>query len=172
MGGVVSGRTSVDQKAITGESVPVPEGVGDPVFAGTVNGDGGIEVETTRPADDSLVSRIVTQVRAAQAGRAPIVQSVERFAAYYTPVVVLLALLVMVVPPLWLGYQGAAVGERGLEYLDLARAGAAGDCLPVCACDRHAGGAGVGPGGGVAAWGAGEGGAVPGAVRAAQGAGF
>jgi Cd2+/Zn2+-exporting ATPase len=105
-GRVVAGRSSLDQKAITGESVPVPKGEGDEVYAGTVNGEGALEVEATKPLDDSVVSRIVERVRAAQAGRTPIEQGIDRFAAVYTPIVVALAVLVMVVPPLLLGAMG------------------------------------------------------------------
>jgi Cd2+/Zn2+-exporting ATPase len=102
-GRVASGRSSVDQKMITGESVPVLREPGDEVFAGTVNGDGTLEVEASRPLDDSVVARVVERVRAAQAGRTPVERTVERFAAYYTPAVVALAALVMVVPPLLWG---------------------------------------------------------------------
>lgn len=127
-GEVLSGRSSVDQKAITGESVPVGKEPGDEVYAGTVNGEGGLEVRATRPLDDSVVSRIVTQVRAAQANRAPVVQGIERFAAVYTPVVVGLAVLVMVGPPLAAWLVGAGASEelwrswfqRGLVLLVIA----------------------------------------------------
>lgn len=99
-GRVVRGRTRVDQRSITGESVPVFKGVGDEVFAGTVNGEGAIEVEATRPLGEAVVTRIAEQVRAAQRGRTPIERTVERFAGVYTPIVVVLAVLVMLVPPL------------------------------------------------------------------------
>jgi Cd2+/Zn2+-exporting ATPase len=105
-GKVVAGRSSVDQKAITGESVPVLREPGDEVFAGTVNGDGTLEVEATKPLDDSVVARVVERVRQAQAGRTPVERTIERFATFYTPAVVVLALLVMVVPPLLLSDTG------------------------------------------------------------------
>ncbi len=124
-GTIVSGRSSLDQKAITGESVPVSREPGDPVFAGTVNGEGGLEIQATRPLDDSVVSRVVAQVRAAQAGRAPVERTIERFAAWYTPLVVALAVLVMIGPPLFAlattGAAGASVWKdwftRGLVVL-------------------------------------------------------
>ncbi|QEH38491.1 putative cadmium-transporting ATPase [Aquisphaera giovannonii] len=97
---IVKGRSGVDQKAITGESVPVDRGPGDPVYAGTVNGDGALEVEASGPVSDSLIARIVQQVRAAQAGRAPVERRIGRFAAVYTPAVVAVALLVLLGPPL------------------------------------------------------------------------
>ena len=99
-GNVVKGRSSVDQKTITGESVPVERGPGDSVYAGTVSGEGTLEIEACGPVSGSLISRIVAQVREAQAGRAAVERRISRFAAIYTPVVVVLSLLVMVVPPL------------------------------------------------------------------------
>ena len=99
-GTVVAGRSSVDQQAITGESVPVLREAGDEVFAGTVNGDGVLEVAASRPLGDAVVSRIVERVRAAQAGRTPAEQSIDRFARVYTPLVVAIALVVMLAPPL------------------------------------------------------------------------
>jgi Cd2+/Zn2+-exporting ATPase len=99
-GRVIAGRSSVDQKAITGESVAVARGPGDAVYAGTVNGEGSLDVEATAAPGDSVAARIAGQVRAAQAGRSPTERTVERFAAVYTPAVVALAALVMVGPPL------------------------------------------------------------------------
>ena len=99
-GEVVSGRSSVDQKTITGESVPVVRGPGDPVYAGTVNGEGTLEIRAAGPVSDALISRVVAQVRASQSGRAPIERRISRFAAVYTPMVVGLSLLVMFGPPL------------------------------------------------------------------------
>jgi len=111
-GRVTAGRSGVDQKAITGESIPVTRGPGDEVFAGTVNGEGALEVEASRPLGEAVVSRIVEEVRAAQAGRAPAVRSIERFAAWYTPWVVALAAIVAVAPPLLGLALGEAIGWR------------------------------------------------------------
>ncbi len=69
-GTVALGRSSVDQKTITGESVPVLREEGDPVYAGTINGEGTLEVRAMGPVGDALISRVVAQVRASQAGRA------------------------------------------------------------------------------------------------------
>lgn len=99
-GVVVTGRSSVDQKAITGESVPLTREAGDPVYAGTVNGDGTLELEASGPLGDAVISRVVARVREAQQGKAPIERRLTRFAAWYTPLVVVAALLVMVFPPL------------------------------------------------------------------------
>ena len=113
---MASGRSSVDQKTITGESVPVLREPGDPVYAGTINGEGTLEVTASGPVGDALISRVVAQVRASQAGRAPIERRISRFAAVYTPIVIALSLLVMLVPPLWAVATGgpARVGLRAV----------------------------------------------------------
>jgi Cd2+/Zn2+-exporting ATPase len=98
---VAVGSSNVDQKTITGESVPVFKTEGEPVYAGTINGDGTLEVRASGPVGDALISRVVAQVRAAQAGRAPIERRISRFAAVYTPAVIALSVLVMVAPGLF-----------------------------------------------------------------------
>lgn len=102
-GKVVSGATSVNQAPLTGESVPVAKQIGDPVFAGTVNGEGAIEVESTKPAGETTLAHIIRMVGDAHTKRAPVEQWVDRFARVYTPVVFLLAVLVTLVPPLLVG---------------------------------------------------------------------
>ena len=104
-GHLVSGRTSIDQAPITGESLPVDKGPGDAVFAGTVNGAGGFEYRTSAAVGDTLLSRIIHAVEQAQGNKAPTQRFVDRFARIYTPVVVALALGVAIVPPLLM--QGA-----------------------------------------------------------------
>ncbi|MGB9777643.1 MAG: heavy metal translocating P-type ATPase [Anaerolineae bacterium] len=99
-GRVREGHSSVDQSPITGESLPVEKGVGDEVFAGTVNGPGALTVEVTRAASDSTLARIIRLVEEAQESRAPSQRLVDRFAAAYTPVVVAGAVLVATFPPL------------------------------------------------------------------------
>ena len=122
---VVAGRSSVDQKAITGESVAVLREVGDPVFAGSVNGEGALEVEASGSLDESLISRVADRVREAQAARAPVERTVERFATVYTPAVVALSLALMLIPPFVHLATGAAPVwatwfERGLVVLVIA----------------------------------------------------
>jgi len=93
----------VNQAPITGESAPVLKSVGAQVFAGTVNGDGALEIESTRPAADTVVARIVRMVEEAGARRAPSEVWVDRFARVYTPAVMILAASVLLVPPLLFG---------------------------------------------------------------------
>ena len=99
-GRVTLGSTSVNQAPITGESVPVTKAPGDEVYAGTINHDGAIEIITTKVFQDTTLARIIQLVGDAQSLRSPSEQWVERFARYYTPTVLALAMLVMVVPPL------------------------------------------------------------------------
>ena len=95
---VRSGRSDVNQAPITGESLPVEKGEGDEVFAGTINGHGALTVAVTRRRHDTTLARIVHLVEAAQTKRAPLQQFIDRFAAWYTPAIVILALLVAAVP--------------------------------------------------------------------------
>lgn len=99
-GRIAKGETTVNQAPITGESMPVPKRIGDEVFAGTINDDGAVEIVTSKPAEDTTLAHIIKMVGDAQSKRSPSEQWVEKFARYYTPIVMCLALAVMVLPPL------------------------------------------------------------------------
>ncbi|HXG23086.1 MAG TPA: cation-translocating P-type ATPase, partial [Chthonomonadales bacterium] len=99
-GEIISGNSAINEAPITGESVPVDKGPGDPVFAGTLNGQGAIEFRVTHVYRDTALARIIHRVEEAQAQRAPAQQMIDRFARHYTPVVVGLAIVVALVPPL------------------------------------------------------------------------
>jgi Cd2+/Zn2+-exporting ATPase len=101
-GRVVSGTSDVNQAPITGESVPVTKPPESQVFAGTINGDGLLEVECTKPASDTTLAQIIRMVGDAQSKRAPSEYWVEHFARIYTPAVMGLAVAVLLVPPLLL----------------------------------------------------------------------
>ena len=100
-GTVTAGSTSIDQAPVTGESIPVDKGVGDPVFAATINATGIFEFEVTAVASNSTLARIIHAVEEAQGTRAPTQGFVDRFAAIYTPGVFVLALAVALLGP-WL----------------------------------------------------------------------
>jgi Cd2+/Zn2+-exporting ATPase len=97
-GEVLSGRSDVNQAPITGESLPAEKGVGDEVFAGSINGHGSLEIRVTRRQRDTTLARIIHLVEAAQAQRAPSQQFIDRFARWYTPGVIALAVALVVVP--------------------------------------------------------------------------
>ena len=99
-GRVVKGLSHVNQAPITGESMPVEKQVSSDVFAGTINGDGVLEVECTKAAQDSTLAHIIRMVGEAQSRRAPSEQWVEKFARIYTPAIMALALAVLLIPPL------------------------------------------------------------------------
>ena len=86
-GQVINGNSGVNQAPITGESVPIEKERGDEVFAGTINGDGLLEIETTKAANDTTLARIIKMVGDAGSKRAPSEKWVEKFAAVYTPAV-------------------------------------------------------------------------------------
>ncbi|WP_052355918.1 heavy metal translocating P-type ATPase [Castellaniella defragrans] len=104
-GRVESGRSAVDQSPITGESLPVDKTAGDPVYAGTINGAGELQYRALAAAGDSTLARIIRAIESAQSARAPTQRFVDRFARVYTPLVVLLAVAIAVLPPL-LGLGG------------------------------------------------------------------
>ena len=119
-GVVREGESAVNQAPITGESVPVDKTAGDEVYAGTLNESGYLEVDVTAAGGDSTLSKIADLVADADANRTEREQFVERFAAYYTPVMVAVAVLVAAVPPLVLGLDPVAWFVNGITLLVLA----------------------------------------------------
>lgn len=113
---VINGHSSVNQAAITGESVPVEKQLDDEVFAGTLNEEGVLEVKVTKKVTDTTIAKIIHLVEEAQGERAPAQAFVDKFAEYYTPFIIIMALLIVVVPPLFFGgdwnkwlYQGLSI---------------------------------------------------------------
>ncbi len=100
---VVAGESAVDEAPITGESVPAAKAVGATVYAGSINTDGVLTVEVSKLAQDTTLARIITLVTEAEAGKSPTSRFIDRFARWYTPAVLLTAILVAIIPPLAFG---------------------------------------------------------------------
>jgi Cd2+/Zn2+-exporting ATPase len=119
-GTVIHGTSAVNEAAITGESMPVQKDVGDHVLAGSVNTDGMLEIRVTSIASQSTVARIVDSVTAAQAQRSPTQRFVDSFARIYTPITFLVAVAVLVIPPLLFGAAWDVWIYRSLVLLVIA----------------------------------------------------
>jgi Cd2+/Zn2+-exporting ATPase len=118
-GRIVSGRSEIDQSPITGESMPVERGPGEELFAGTINGRGALEVESTRPPGDTTLARILRRVEDARSRRAPSERWVEKFARVYTPLVFAGAIAVGIGLPLF-GTPWREATYRALALLVIA----------------------------------------------------
>lgn len=116
-GEVRSGRSVVNQAPITGESVPVEKGPGDEVFAGTINGDGALQITTTRVAGDRTLDRVVQLVEEAQTQKAPTQRFTERFERVFVPAMLVADLLLIVLPPLLGFWDWGTSFYRGMALL-------------------------------------------------------
>jgi len=102
-GVIMEGESDINQASITGESIPVWKGVGDDVFSGSVNGNGRLILEVTHLAADSTLHRIIEMVTEAQSRQSRSQKFIDKFAKYYTPAMVILAILIASIPPLFFG---------------------------------------------------------------------
>jgi Cd2+/Zn2+-exporting ATPase len=119
-GVVVEGTSAVDESPITGESVPVDKSPGEEVFAGSIVEEGYLEVEATSAAGESTLSRVVEMVEDANREKTEAERFIDRFARYYTPVIVVGAVLTVAVPPLLFGDPFRVWFVRGLTLLVVA----------------------------------------------------
>lgn len=119
-GEIRSGTSYVDQAAITGESVPVYKEPGNTVFAGTVNGNGGLEVRVTRLAEDTTLARIVQMVEEAQSSKAKTQRTLDTFEQYYSLVVISGTALLITIPTLLLGHEFYPVFYRAMTWMVVA----------------------------------------------------
>ncbi|MBC1500400.1 cadmium-translocating P-type ATPase [Listeria weihenstephanensis] len=113
---IIDGKSSVNEAAITGESMPVEKEAGDALFGGSVNNEGTLKAEITAIYEDSSLAKILHLVEEAQETKTPTELFIDKFAKYYTPIIMLFAVLVTVAPPLFFGgswsywvYEGLAV---------------------------------------------------------------
>ncbi len=116
-GEIVDGCAEVDMKALTGESVPVTKTAGDEVLAGSVVIDGAVTVKAVKAYKDSTVAKILDMLEDAEDKKSGAEQFITRFARIYTPIVCLIALLVIVLPPLFFGGEWKEWIFRGLSVL-------------------------------------------------------
>lgn len=119
-GVIVQGASSLDDSPVTGESIPVAKTVGDEVFAGSINMEGALQVRVEKTAADNTIARIIELVEQAQASKAPTARFIEKFSRYYTPAVMAIAALVIIIPPLAMGGEWATWLYRGLALLLIA----------------------------------------------------
>ncbi|MFC3568171.1 heavy metal translocating P-type ATPase [Paracoccus simplex] len=116
-GEIAEGLGGIDESPVTGESLPVTRGPGDPVLAGTVNAEAALRIRVTRAGADNTIARIIRLVEEAEEARAPTERFIDRFSRWYMPAVVLLAALVMLLPPLLAGEPWGTWIYRGLALL-------------------------------------------------------
>ncbi|AWI11476.1 heavy metal translocating P-type ATPase [Caldibacillus thermoamylovorans] len=119
-GRVIKGRTSVDQAAITGESIPVGKGLNDDVFAGTVNINGSITVEITKPSSETLFQKIITLVQNAESQKSPSQQFIDRFEGTYVKLVLAIVSLMLFLPHYIFGWSWNETFYRAIVLLVVA----------------------------------------------------
>lgn len=116
-GEIIDGTSGIDESPVTGESVPKTKGVGEPVYAGSVNREAALRVRVDKAAEDNTIARIIRLVEEAQEARAPTERFIDRFSRWYMPAIVGLAVLVALVPPLLLGADWSVWIYRALALL-------------------------------------------------------
>ncbi|MGO2277771.1 MULTISPECIES: heavy metal translocating P-type ATPase [unclassified Psychrobacter] len=119
-GVIVQGNSSLDDSPVTGESIPVAKAIGNTVFAGSINVDGALQIRVQKTAADNTIARIINLVEQAQASKAPTARFIEKFSRYYTPAVMAIAALVILVPPLAMGGEWSTWLYRGFALLLIA----------------------------------------------------
>ncbi len=117
---IEEGSSALDESPVTGESVPVSRGPGEAVVAGSINAEGAIRVRVTRAASDNTIARIIRMVEEATASRAPTQRFIERFSTWWTPGAMIVALLIILLPPFLLDWDWSTSIYRGLAVLLIA----------------------------------------------------
>ncbi len=116
-GTIMAGASSLDDSPVTGESVPVNKTIGDSVFAGSINTDGSLEVRVDKAASDNTIARIIKLVEEAEDGKGQTARFIDRFSRYWTPGVLVVALLVTIIPPLLLNGEWHTWLYKGISLI-------------------------------------------------------
>lgn len=116
-GDILDGTSGIDESPVTGESVPRTRGIGDAVFAGSINTEAVLRVRVTREPSDNTIARIIRLVEEAEEARAPTERFIDRFSRIYMPAIIALSALVILVPPLAFGQDWTTWIYRGLALL-------------------------------------------------------
>lgn len=119
-GKIIRGQTTLDEAAITGESIPVAKGIGDEIFAGTVNMNGSITVEITKKSSETLFQKIIQLVQTAQSEKSPSQLFIEKFEGTYVKVVLITVLVMMFLPHFLLGWGWTETFYRAMILLVVA----------------------------------------------------
>ena len=119
-GVILEGRSSIDEAAISGESIPVTKGIGENIYAGTVNMSGAITVEMTKPNSETLFQKIINLVMTAQSEKSPSQQFIERFEGTYVKVVIISVLIMMILPHFVFGWDWTTTIYRAMVLLVVA----------------------------------------------------
>lgn len=130
-GEVIEGASSVNQAPVTGESVPVEKQPGDTVFAGSINGEGALEVRATKTFADNTIARIIQMVEGAQEQKGKSQRFIERFGARYSPAVLLVGILIAVVPPVVFSGEWAEWITRATVFIVAAAPCALAISIPI-----------------------------------------
>ncbi len=119
-GEIITGYSAIDQSSITGESIPVDKRRGDEIFFGTINGQGALEIQVTKPAEETMIAKIIHLVSQAQEEKPPSQQFVERFESIYAKIVVAVALILLLAPPLLFNHSWNQTVYRAMIFLVVA----------------------------------------------------
>ena len=119
-GAIIRGASSINQAPITGESLPVDKSIGDIVYAGTINLNGSFEYEVTATSSNTTLARIIQRIEESQNAKAPTQRFIDRFAKVYTPLILLFALLIAFLPPLFLDGEWLSWIYKSLVLLVIA----------------------------------------------------
>ncbi|MFO8017002.1 MAG: cation-translocating P-type ATPase [Promethearchaeia archaeon] len=114
---IIKGDSYFDESAITGESVPVLKEEGEEIYAGTINSNSFVDIEVIREAGDTIVAKIAERIKIAQQNKSSKERFIEKFAKYYTPLILLISLVIMIFPPLLFGSDFNTWFYRGLILL-------------------------------------------------------